>query len=246
MGGNLSREPVEHLSGVMIRAVRPDQPKRVILEKPSLEMNKHIKPLYIKAHLNNKPFSRILVDNGSAINVIPLRLLNALGKSEEDLISTDITISAFTGEFIEVSGVLPIEITIGSKWSLTAFFVVESSASYNILLGRDWIHDNWYVPSSLHQFLLFWKDNDVEVVWADNKPFNTYSDNLEASNYDVNLGPLKFSERKVNGDPRNIHFSREDMKTKVQEHSDLIYKEKAIVPYTYWPMEKLIVEEIDD
>ena len=113
-------------------------------------MTKNIKLLYIKAYLNSKPFSIILVDNGSAINVIPLRLLNALGKSEEDLISTDINISPFTGEITGVYGVLPIEITIGSRRSLTAFFVVELSASYNALLGRDWIHANWYVPSSLH------------------------------------------------------------------------------------------------
>ena len=117
-GAISSRGPVEHLSGVVIQAIRLDQPKRVILEKPSLEMTKHIKPLYIKAHLNSKPCSRILVDNGSAINVIPLRLLNALGKSEEDLISTDITISAFTGEITGVSRVLPIEITVGSRRSL--------------------------------------------------------------------------------------------------------------------------------
>ena len=90
------------------------------------------------------------MDNGSAINVILLRLLNALGKSEEDLISTDITVSVFIGEITGVSGVLPIEITIGSRRSLTAFFVVESSASYNALLGRDWIHANWCVLSSLH------------------------------------------------------------------------------------------------
>ena len=62
------------------------------------------------------------MDNGSTINVIPLRLLNALGKSEEDLISTDITVSAFTGEIIGVSEVLPIEITVGNRRSLTAFF----------------------------------------------------------------------------------------------------------------------------
>ena len=88
-------------------------------------MTKHIKPLYIKAHVNSKPFSRILMDNGSAINIIPLRLLNALGKSEKDLISTDITALAFIREIIGVSRVLPIEITVGSRRSLTAFFVVE-------------------------------------------------------------------------------------------------------------------------
>ena len=49
-GATSSREPVEHLSGVMIQVVRPDQPKRIILEKPSLEMTKHIKFMYIKAY----------------------------------------------------------------------------------------------------------------------------------------------------------------------------------------------------
>ena len=36
------------------------------------------------------------------------------------------------------------------------------------------------------------------------------------------------------------------METKVQEHSNLIYREKAIVSYTCWLMEKPIIEEIDD
>ena len=54
---------------------------------------------------------------------------------------------------LEVSktlGILPIDITIGSKTALSAFFVIDSTANYNILLGRDWIHANWCVSSSLH------------------------------------------------------------------------------------------------
>ena len=46
--------------------------------------------------------------------------------------------------------------------------MIDSTANYNILLERDWIHANWCVPSFLHQFLLFWKDNEVELVQADN------------------------------------------------------------------------------
>ena len=52
-------------------------------------------------------------------------------------------------------GVLPIDITVGSKTSLLDFFVINSTTNYNVLLGRDWIHPNWCVQSSLHQFLLF-------------------------------------------------------------------------------------------
>ena len=154
----LSKEPLkakeiaenDALSGVTIQAPKGGGPKRVILEKPSVEMTRHIRPLYIKAHLNGKPISRVLIDDGSVMNVIPSRTLVMLGRTEEDLIPTDVTMSAFTGEVTKVLGVLPMEITVGSKTSLTAFFIVNSSASYNVLLGRDWIYANGCVPSSLY------------------------------------------------------------------------------------------------
>ena len=74
---------------------------------------------------------------------------------------------AFTGEVSKILGILPIDIIIGSKTALSAFFVIDSTANYNIFLGRDWIHANWCVSFSLHQFLLFWKGNVIEVVRAD-------------------------------------------------------------------------------
>ena len=162
----------------------------MILEKRSVEMTRHIKPLYIKAHMNGRPMFRVLIDDRSAVNVIPSRMLATLGKIEKDLIPTDITVLAVTGEVIRVIGVLPMEISIGSKTSLTAFFIVNSTASYNVLLGRDWIHANGCVPSSLYQFLLFWKGDDVEVVWADPHPFGTQSDAIEARFYDAEFGPI--------------------------------------------------------
>jgi hypothetical protein len=32
---------------------------------------------------------------------------------------------------------------------------------------RDWIHANRYIPSTLHQFLIQWIDDEVQVVHAD-------------------------------------------------------------------------------
>ena len=68
----------------------------MILEKPSVEMTRHIRPLYIKAHLNGKLVSQVLINDGSAVNVIPSRMLAMLRRTEEDLISTYVTVSAFT------------------------------------------------------------------------------------------------------------------------------------------------------
>ena len=53
----------------------------MILENPTDEMTRLIRPLYVRAHLNGKPVSKVLVDNGSSINVMSLRMLRALGRN---------------------------------------------------------------------------------------------------------------------------------------------------------------------
>jgi hypothetical protein len=37
---------------------------------------------------------------------------------------------------------------------VTAFFVAETQGNFSLILGRDWIHANQCVPSTLHQFLI--------------------------------------------------------------------------------------------
>ena len=71
------------------------------------------------------------------------------------------------GEPILAKGVASMELTIRSKTLATAFFVAEVQGSYNLILGRDWIHANRCVPSSLHQLLIQWVGDEIEVVHAD-------------------------------------------------------------------------------
>ena len=99
-------------------------------------MMRHIKPLYVRAHLNGR-LAKVLIDNGSTVNVMPLRMLRALGRSISDLIKTEVVMFAFIREVSNTLGILPIDITIGRKTSLSAFFVIDSIANYNILLRRD-------------------------------------------------------------------------------------------------------------
>jgi hypothetical protein len=68
------------------------------------------------------------------------------------------------------------ELTIGSKTLATSFFVAEVQGSYNLILGRDWIHANRCVPSSLHQFLIQWVGDDVEIVHADSSAYVAMAD----------------------------------------------------------------------
>jgi hypothetical protein len=49
----------------------------------------------------------------------------------------------------------------------TTFFMVDVKGCYNMLFGQDWIHTNGCVPSTLHQCIIQWIGDDVEVVQAD-------------------------------------------------------------------------------
>jgi hypothetical protein len=60
-----------------------------------------------------------------------------------------------------------VELTIGSKSLTTSFFVVEVQDNYSVIFGRDWIHINRCVASTLHQFLIQWINNEINVVHAD-------------------------------------------------------------------------------
>jgi hypothetical protein len=77
-----------------------------------------------------------------------------LGRSTEDLNNTNITLSDFNGQASEAQGVLNVDLTMGSKTVPTSFFIVSSKSTCTVLLGRDWIHANCYIPSTMHQCLI--------------------------------------------------------------------------------------------
>ena len=69
-----------------------------------MEMMRDIKPLYVIAHLNGRSVSKVLIDNGLAINVMSLRMLRALRMSINDLIEIEGVVSTFTREVSKTLG----------------------------------------------------------------------------------------------------------------------------------------------
>ena len=109
----------------------------------------------------------MLVDGGASINLMPYTTFRKLGKGLGDLIETDMMLKDFGGNASKTQGAINIELTIGSKTLLTTFFVIDRKGSYSLLLGHDWIHANCCVPSTMHQCLIQWHGDDVELVHAD-------------------------------------------------------------------------------
>ena len=121
--------------------------------------------------------------------------------------------------------------------------MINSTTNYNALQGRDWTHANWCVSSSLHQFFLFWKGDEVEVVLVEKQSFIATSDSVESSYYDQEYGPTKFKRKVKDGTPRKIYMESRDI-GEIQDQATKLLKIIAIMPFM--PINGSIIEEIDD
>ncbi|KAM2660811.1 hypothetical protein EV2_023189 [Malus domestica] len=115
----------------------------------------HLKPLYVTAHIEGYLVSKVFVECGAMVNIMPVNIMKALRRSNDELIPFGITISSFVGDKSQTKGVLPLAVNITGRNHMTAFFIVDSKTEYNALLGRDWIHQTSCIPSSLYQVLVF-------------------------------------------------------------------------------------------
>jgi hypothetical protein len=141
-------------------------PKEVIFEKLE-ESSQHMKPLYIRGHIDRRPISRMLIEDGAAINLMPYSISKKLRREYDELVKTNLTLKGVGGNPMEAKGIVSIELTIGSKSLTTAFFIVEVQGNYSVILGHDWIHANHCIPSTLHQFLIQRINDKTEVVHAE-------------------------------------------------------------------------------
>ena len=80
----------------------------------------------MKGHTNGRPISRMLVDGGAIVNLMPYSLYKKLGGTDEELIKMNMTVSGVGGgDPIGAKGVASMELTVGSKTLATSFFVSE-------------------------------------------------------------------------------------------------------------------------
>jgi len=64
-------------------------PMMAIFEKPADNKRQHLKALFVKGRVDGQPMTKILVDGGATINIMPYAVYWKLGKGYQDLTKTD-------------------------------------------------------------------------------------------------------------------------------------------------------------
>ncbi|KAM2824370.1 hypothetical protein COP1_034289 [Malus domestica] len=193
LDGDVVAEEAGHVDFVSVAEAdsitKDDNIKAALAElfprSPSANLH-HLKPLYVTAHIEGYPVSKVFVDCGATVNIMPMNIMKALRRSNDELIPSGITMSSFVGDKSQTKGVIPLTVNIAGRIHMTAFFMVDSKTEYNALLGRDWIHQTSCIPSSLYQVLVFWDGKSITVHPADSQPFETNM--IQARYYDDHVG----------------------------------------------------------
>jgi hypothetical protein len=76
------------------------------------------------------------------------------------------------------------ELIVGSKTLAMPFFITETQGNFSLILVRDWIHANQCVPSSLHQFLIQWVGDEVEIFHGDMSACVAVADSSTMDNHE--------------------------------------------------------------
>ncbi|XP_016684093.1 uncharacterized protein [Gossypium hirsutum] len=125
------------------------------------------KALHITTRCGEYMLPGVLIDNGSALNVLPLSTLSRLPVDSSHMKSCQNIVRAFDGTEMSVIGRIEIPLWIGPNTYEVDFLLMDIKHSYNYLLGRPWIYSAGAVPSSLHQKLKLVTEGWLITINAD-------------------------------------------------------------------------------
>ncbi|XP_050876896.1 uncharacterized protein LOC127080626 [Lathyrus oleraceus] len=169
-------------------------------ERHDKAMKNHLKPFFIREKVENVGINKILVDGGATVNLMPHFMLKKIGKFDTDIKPHNMVLSNYEGKIGHTLGVIQVDLTVGTITRPTMFMVIASKDDYNMLLGREWIHGIWAVPSSLHQRIFIWRKNGiVENIEVDQGYFMAEVNHVDKRHFDKNLeniapcSPVRFT-----------------------------------------------------
>ncbi|CAL2259740.1 unnamed protein product [Prunus armeniaca] len=100
---------------IMVPKKEENLPENVCYEMPTKKMSSYLKPLYVGAHFDRVPVSKVHVDTGATVNILSASIMRKLQKGSNELIPTETTISGFVGDTTTSKGIIHSKLEWGKK-----------------------------------------------------------------------------------------------------------------------------------
>ena len=120
---------------------------------PSRVITPHHDALVLSLCINNFDVHRVLVDLGSAADLLQLPAFRQMDISFDRMSLASRILSDFNGVTTVTMGDIALPVKVGPVIQQVLFSVVEDLGLYNAIVGRAWLHAMKVVPSTYHQMI---------------------------------------------------------------------------------------------
>jgi hypothetical protein len=129
----------------------------------------HNDALYIVVEARGTRISHVLIDGGASLNICPQQIARTMDIRQADLTPSSIFIHGYDGTGQPCLGCICLELNISETYHQVLFHVVDIEPSFNLLLGRPWIHATNAVPSTLHQCVKWTHNMETVTIYAEDR-----------------------------------------------------------------------------
>ena len=153
------------------------EPKRARLEWPLamgfLDEDKigtiqsHDDALVITLRIGGYDVKRVMVDQGSAAEIMYPDLYKGLSLRSKDLTPYSSPLVSFEGKVIIPKGQIRLPVQTGSETVEVDFIVVDAYSRYTAIVSRPWLHTLGAVSSTLHQKIKYPFEGEIEEILGD-------------------------------------------------------------------------------
>ena len=138
------------------RAIQPiDDPISFPLVNPSRVITPHHDALVLTLLINDFDVHRVLVDPGSAADLLQLPTFRQMDISFDRMSSVGIIMFGFNRATTVTMGDIALPIKAGPVVQRVLFSIVKDLGSYNAIVDRAWLHAMKVVPSTYHQMISY-------------------------------------------------------------------------------------------
>ena len=153
------------------------EPKRARLERPLVmgfsdeDKIRIIQPyddaLMITLRIGGYDVKRVMVDQGSAAEIMYPDLYKGLSLGAEDLTPYSSPLVSFEGKVIIPKGQIKLPMQTSSETVEVDFIVVNAYSPYIAIVARPWLHTLRVVSSTLHQKVKYPSEGQIEEILGD-------------------------------------------------------------------------------
>ncbi|KAK1399355.1 hypothetical protein POM88_009218 [Heracleum sosnowskyi] len=119
----------------------------------------HADALVARIKIGSTNVYRVLVDNGSAVNILTYDTYKRLGFLDRELVSSGNQLYGFTGASVGIRGTIQLPVSLGDNphvaTQIVTFTVVDQPCAYNAIIGRPILKEMKVVTSVYHLTMKF-------------------------------------------------------------------------------------------